>query len=167
MHALGQTFFNSINWPQLLVFGGVVLLGLMLAVAALGRAARSPDRASRRPPAETASLPDPTELELKLARLEHLLRCADERITHLHQLVEKTQTRRSIAPSDSPIHFSDPKHSGPASVTARAGATIEEPDPLRRDIYQLADAGHSPLQIAQKLHEHLGKVELILALRRS
>lgn len=167
MHALGQTFFNSINWSQVLVFGGVVLLGLMLAVAALGRAARSPDRASRQSPVETASLTDPTELELKLARLEHLLRCADERITHLHQLVEKTQTRRSIAPSDSPMHFCEPKHAGLSASTAGPAATIEEPDPLRHDIYQLADAGHSPLQIAQKLHEHLGKVELILALRRS
>ncbi len=38
-------------------------------------------------------------------------------------------------------------------------------DPLTRDIYTLADAGHSAQAIAQQLGQHTGKVELILALR--
>ena len=39
-------------------------------------------------------------------------------------------------------------------------------DDLTRNVYRLADAGHDPVAIAQQLNEHVGKVELILALRR-
>jgi hypothetical protein len=38
-------------------------------------------------------------------------------------------------------------------------------DPLARQVYQLADTGLAPADIAQKIGEHVGKVELILALR--
>ena len=38
-------------------------------------------------------------------------------------------------------------------------------DPLARSVYQLADEGMEPTQIAQQLDEHIGKIELILALR--
>lgn len=40
-------------------------------------------------------------------------------------------------------------------------------DPLTRSVYELADAGHDPVSIAQVLDEQIGKVELILALRES
>lgn len=40
-------------------------------------------------------------------------------------------------------------------------------DPLTRSIYELADAGKAAQQIASELNEHTGKVELILALRRT
>ena len=38
-------------------------------------------------------------------------------------------------------------------------------DPLTEEIYELADAGRTPVEIAQHLAEQVGKVELILALR--
>ena len=38
-------------------------------------------------------------------------------------------------------------------------------DPITREVYELADAGHAPVEIARKLGQHTGKVELILALR--
>ena len=38
-------------------------------------------------------------------------------------------------------------------------------DPLAEQIYELADAGRTPVEIAQDLDEQVGKVELILALR--
>ena len=38
-------------------------------------------------------------------------------------------------------------------------------DPLTTTVYELADAGHGPVEIAQQLEEQVGKVELILALR--
>lgn len=55
----------------------------------------------------------------------------------------------------------------PAAPQAPA-APLQDPfgiDPLTRDIYTLADAGHSAQAIAQQLGQHTGKVELILALR--
>jgi len=39
-------------------------------------------------------------------------------------------------------------------------------DPMTREVYALADAGKSTLEIARHLGEHLGKIELMLALRR-
>ncbi|MCK4872158.1 MAG: hypothetical protein KAS72_05500 [Phycisphaerales bacterium] len=44
---------------------------------------------------------------------------------------------------------------------------ITEPpdDPLTRRVYQMADRGAEPVEIAQTLDEQVGKVELILALR--
>jgi hypothetical protein len=41
-----------------------------------------------------------------------------------------------------------------------------EPDPIAREIYRLSDAGLPPVEIASRLGQHTGKVELILALRR-
>ena len=38
-------------------------------------------------------------------------------------------------------------------------------DPLTRQIYEMADQGTTPVEIAQQLDEQVGKVELILALR--
>ncbi len=51
---------------------------------------------------------------------------------------------------------------------APAAPVTQDPfgvDPLTRDIYTLADAGHSAQAIALQLGQHTGKVELILALR--
>jgi len=39
-------------------------------------------------------------------------------------------------------------------------------DPLTRSVYQLADEGLETGEIARRLEEHVGKVELILALRQ-
>ena len=38
-------------------------------------------------------------------------------------------------------------------------------DPLKRRIYELDDTGHTSVEIATELGEHVGKIELILALR--
>jgi hypothetical protein len=43
---------------------------------------------------------------------------------------------------------------------------LDGPDPVTAEIYRLNDQGLSPMDIARKLGQHLGKVELILALRQ-
>lgn len=48
-----------------------------------------------------------------------------------------------------------------------AGPTEPPADPQTIRIYRLADEGRSPMEIAQELDEHVGKVELILALRKA
>lgn len=52
------------------------------------------------------------------------------------------------------------------SPTGVATRSTELEDPVARSIYRLADQGASAMDIARKLNEHLGKVELILALRQ-
>ncbi len=53
-----------------------------------------------------------------------------------------------------------------AAATGVATRTTELDDPVARSIYRLADQGASAMDISRKLNEHLGKVELILALRQ-
>ena len=90
------------------------------------------------------------QLDAKTVRLEKLLQEADARIDELRRL-------------------RGGEHDAGASAGDSAKAEPppeEEPDPLTRDIYERADAGQTPLQIAGDLNEHVGKIELILALRQ-
>lgn len=87
------------------------------------------------------------QLDNKAQRLDTLIRHADERIAVLQGAVEAAQ------PEPPPAVETPP---------ARQPRPI---DPLTRVIYQQADAGLSPVEIAQQLDEQVGKVELILALR--
>ena len=81
-------------------------------------------------------------LDAKSARLETLIRQADERIA------------RMGGPTG-----------GAPSPTASPHVESKLVDPISRDIYRLADEGLAPIEIAQRLSEGVGKVELILALR--
>lgn len=64
-----------------------------------------------------------------------------------------------LSPSPTRAEHVEPK---PSPLPNNSGG--EAPD-LSHIIYQLADDGLSPVQIAQQLSQHTGKVELILALR--
>lgn len=81
-----------------------------------------------------------TQLDAKSMQLEKLMREADEKIAKLEGLPKPTSQ--------------DPPPAAPVE------------DELTRNVYRLADAGHDAGAIAQQLGEHVGKVELILALRR-
>jgi hypothetical protein len=91
------------------------------------------------------------QLDNKARRLEVLIREADERIAALDQ--------------------GGANHARvPAADTLREAAPLPNPpplDPLTRSVYDHADSGLSPLEIAQQLDEQVGKVELILALREN
>jgi hypothetical protein len=94
-----------------------------------------------------------SQLDTRAAKLEILLRDADERIETLRSLA-------AAAPSN-----------GGTRGLKLAGASVvvddveEIPDPRHNEIYELAQNGHSAHQIAQRLGRPYGEVELILALR--
>jgi hypothetical protein len=73
------------------------------------------------------------------ARLERLVADADARIKKLEHLAAATDARARLEP---------------------------RPDPLNQQIYELADEGLAPIEIARRLEQQTGKVELVLALRR-
>ena len=89
-------------------------------------------------------------------RLELLIQHADERISRLERLSEEAEQRLT------------PRHAETKSTSEppRSESTLAT-DQLRQQIYDLADQGHSTNEIAQRLGQHAGKVELILALRRA
>ena len=91
-------------------------------------------------------------LDTKLAKLEAVIRDADQRIDRLSRL-----NRADSGPAlEITLDQEDPRC--PSSV---------EPDNRHVAIYRLADAGKSAAQIAQDVGQHVGEIELILALRRT
>ncbi len=86
------------------------------------------------------------QLDNKARRLEKLIEEADQRIAALGlsaAAVPPVATTPAPAPSNGE----------------------QRKDPLTEEIYELADAGRTSVEIAQHLDEQVGKVELILALR--
>ena len=90
------------------------------------------------------------QLDNKAQRLEKLIGQADERIAAMSAAPRADIHRATEAPAE-------PRP--PASPVPR------ERDPLTRAVYELADQGRTPLEIAQELDEQVGKIELIIALR--
>jgi len=120
------------------------------------------------------------QLDNKAMRLELLIDQADERLARLqaagasneasHQPTAHTSAQ-SIASAARPRAPMDDTASAAAPrETIRRNDSIashhpEPTDALRRAIYALADRGRTPNDIARELDEHIGKIELILALR--
>lgn len=94
-------------------------------------------------------------LDAQAERLEALMRQADDYLrrveaTKRHSVVEARPT------STAPV----------GAARQRPSISLEDDsDPLHRQVYELADAGATPLDIARRLNQPTGQVELILALR--
>jgi hypothetical protein len=88
------------------------------------------------------------QLDAKADRLEQLIAAADERIEAIGALA-----------SGAPVP-------GPAAARSRRDEPAHPPDPLTAAVYEMADLGRDPVEIARALDEQIGKVELILALRQ-
>jgi hypothetical protein len=119
------------------------------------------------------------QLDAQARRVEDLIRQADQRIARLEALQKVSGCISGDAKSN-PTPFSEPgSPTGPvltdsptlrstlppATQATRPAPAAQSDDPMARRIYQLADAGLDSQSIARKLGEHVGKVELILALR--
>jgi len=115
------------------------------------------------------------ELDTRADRLEKLIADADDRLARLERLTAASvHLAHDTAP---PAPMTEMKHFGPRDAASPSGssaipthrsaaAVIAEIDPLAGEVYKLADSGLMPVQIAQKLSQHTGKIELLLALRR-
>ncbi|VAX42585.1 hypothetical protein MNBD_PLANCTO03-1477 [hydrothermal vent metagenome] len=103
-------------------------------------------------------------LDNKAARVEILLEQADERLRAL-------EAAANAAEQPTPPHESHPAShpAAPLSLTDPPPAAPEaDPiDPLHRRVYDLADRGLTPVDIARQIDRPTGQVELILALRRA
>ena len=95
-------------------------------------------------------------LDTKLAKLEAVIRDADERIDRLSRLSRALNGAGTI---DITLDPEDPVT--PDSRGSDSGS------PSHGDVYRLADGGRSPVEIAQELGRTSGEVELILALRKT
>lgn len=109
-------------------------------------------------------------LETRAARLEALLDRADERIEQLEARLAAGAVSGSVAASEQPaltMQASQREAGDPWSDTQERPATPRQSeDPLHQEVYELADGGQTPLDIARRLDQQVGTIELILALRR-
>lgn len=104
------------------------------------------------------------ELDARASRVERLIRELDEKLAALSH---------AEAGRDRPQHEPPRSHPLPMSI-AEPHRPAERPSPmvftaptdaLSERVFQLAEAGHSAIEIARVLQEQPGKIELILALR--
>ncbi|MBC7785196.1 MAG: hypothetical protein H7144_15280 [Burkholderiales bacterium] len=99
------------------------------------------------------------QLDTRAARLEILIKDADQKIGRLQQLAREEREERAIplpnfAASDFP-------------VTGQNLASPSDEDMRHREVYALADDGKSIPEISSALARPSGEIELILALRRT
>lgn len=97
------------------------------------------------------------DLDGRAARLEELIRRADERLNRLERAEGQWRTEAEQHPIAGGLI-----EPAPSASIGRAG----NDDPITREIYRLSDSGLPPVEIARQLSQHAGKVELILALRK-
>jgi hypothetical protein len=121
------------------------------------------------------------QLDAKSVRLDHMMQEADAKMAQLRQMIEAAggdpntatptndntsqvealpEAVQAPAPSAADANPDSSEVSAPVEATP-----TDEDDPLKRRIYELDDGGQTSVEIATELGEHVGKVELILALR--
>lgn len=100
-------------------------------------------------------------LDAKTIAIELLLKQADLRIAELKRLNGNPLHDNM---RDQPAPIEGVTDEPPIKTITRSAPEIPD-DPLSRSVYQLADQGLPADAIARKLNEHVGKIELILALR--
>ena len=101
------------------------------------------------------------QLDTRAAKLELLLKEADERIAALRSM------GRDSAVSAMAATAAERLEGVIAEARAPLGPALTEQkiDPRHAQVYDLADEGHSPQEIARRLERPSGEIELILALR--
>jgi hypothetical protein len=96
-------------------------------------------------------------LDTKFAKLEAIIRDADQRIAELSRLLRASSGGAAF---DVTVEATGADEPPPDSSSECA-------DHPRAAVYRLAESGLSPSQIAEKVGKPLGEVELILALQRA
>jgi hypothetical protein len=124
------------------------------------------------------------QVDTKFAKLETVIRDADERIARLERVLGRQggsgKPPGRTASRDEPLQSVTPAAGQPASTEPAARANSHSPrhqragspttpnqpsDPRFRRVYELIDAGATPIKAAEELGLPLGEVELILNLR--
>jgi hypothetical protein len=111
------------------------------------------------------------QLDAKARRLETLITQAEDRIAELREL-QGQPSMQSVYDDQQQV---DQSQHAPLQTAASSGQVPPSPpsiqqlddDPLAISVYNLADSGMDAHAIAMQLNEHVGKIELILALRKA
>lgn len=168
----------------------VATVAMLLLMASMRRR----DRANRRPPPTPApppKRPEPAsgqsvrrdlddlmvelqdlsrrisaEIDTRFVKLEAAMRDADRRIAVLNRLSRELGTAQIEAARGTP--GTPLVSAGTAGASPAGNETVApHPDVRHTVIYELADAGFTPVEIARELGRTPGEVELILNLRQA
>ena len=101
-------------------------------------------------------------LDTRFAKLEAVIRDADERIDKLTRLLREARGESTLD-----VTVNDGEVQNGAATQADPSPGEPKSAPLHGDVYDLADEGLTPARIAAKTGRTTGEVELILALRRT
>jgi hypothetical protein len=109
------------------------------------------------------------KLDTRFAKLEAVIRDADERIDQLARLLRESSGKGTLDVTIDDEPFEAPR---PESASAAGLVTPEKPltprgERNRQVIFDLADDGVEPVEIAQRVGRTTGEVELILSLRKA
>jgi len=109
------------------------------------------------------------KLDVRFAKLEAVIRDADERIDQLTRLLRRAGGDETIdvtVGADGPQSAHEvPEHAPPRDAADTNQATTD--DTQHDGVFMLADSGLTPSDIAEQTNRTTGEVELILALRRA
>lgn len=158
---------RPLAWALVLLLVGSVLLGAPLVrkriAAHRARARRRPPSIEERNKVIEAEARERAELERLVGDAREAIRlgCAqlDARLERMEGLVARAERLEGEAAARVPSVEV-------RSIRPASGGEPIHVDPAESEIYALADAGHGAIDIASRLQEHVGKVELMLALRR-
>ena len=164
------------DWlPNILMIAGVLILGvlagLMVRDQSLERQPRDevlpgttlpPIGASGDTHASFSSMVD--GLETAISQLDEAAIITQQRLNrierHLEMPAQRVATAHEALPRPKPVAVSELKPIEASPDEAQIGAAR-----FADSVFALSDAGHPPIEIAHQLGEHIGKVELVLALR--
>lgn len=109
------------------------------------------------------------KLDTRFAKLEAVIRDADERIDRLSRLVRESHGRQTldITVDDGPVVPSCPPAAESIVPAADEDTFTSRGQQQRATIYRLADDGLDSVAIAQQTGRTTGEVELILSLRKA
>jgi len=108
-----------------------------------------------------------TQLDAKTMQMEQLIDEANAVISKMQKLQEHRQADEAVPQPHTPDD-SSPDLPAPPPHPPSPSPQASDPDSvLKQKVYDLNDRGCDPVEIARMLDEHVGKVELILALRKA
>lgn len=109
------------------------------------------------------------KLDVRFAKLEAVIRDADERIDQLNRLLRRASGRDTIDVTVSEDATAGDPAPGGGDVVPPSGTPDRAvgKDAQHAEVYNLADRGLNAVDIAEQTKRTAGEVELILALRRA
>lgn len=102
-----------------------------------------------------------SQIDTRFAKLEACIADADQRIERMERLLKRAAGVKGVD-----VTIDEQTEDDRSTMRQEPPAPVQI-DPVHQQIYTLADAGNSAIEIARQLSRTTGEIELILNLRRS